>query len=169
MNKEWEKSFQSFLKQAGGEFRRLGKELKQEAQNLLNEMKEPQAQEKLKKSFHNFAEWVKASAKEVADMAHKHEKTKSEEGKKTKKGFCGFGKKPTSSEKTTWGEPVEKIHRPPSAEKQAAPPEPQTKKTPRPQKKNAAKTKPKNSTSKKKTTPGAAKKKTKPQKGRGRA
>jgi len=103
MTKEWEKSFQEFLKYAGQELRRAGNELKQEAQELLEN------QEKLKKSLQVFSTWAKSTAKEVAEVAQKHaHEAESKWSQTVQKGFCGFGKK-EASQQTTWGEPVEKI------------------------------------------------------------
>ncbi|MCL2626296.1 MAG: hypothetical protein FWD46_05725 [Cystobacterineae bacterium] len=119
MKTDWEKHFQNFLKQAGQEFRRVGTDLKQEVQKLLKEMKEPQNQEKLKKSLQNAADWAKATAKEVADMAQKYAEETEAFGKAKKRGGCGF-KKDTSG-KATWGEPVEKMSPPPAAKTEEAP------------------------------------------------
>ena len=116
MAQEWEKSFQEFLKYAGKELRRAGNELKQEAQELLDN------QEKLKLSLQKVADWAKTTAKEVAEIAQKHaQDAENKWSQKTRKGFCGFGKK--DKEATTWGEPVEKMRTepPPKTQKAAEP------------------------------------------------
>ena len=116
MAKEWEKSFQAFLKYAGEELRRAGNELKQEAQELLEN------QEKLKKSLRTLSDWAKATAREVAEAAQKHAQGVEDKwSQKVAEGFYGFGKKETSRQ--TWGEPVEKMHTepPPKAPQAAAP------------------------------------------------
>jgi hypothetical protein len=51
---EWEKQFMDFIKRAGEDLKRTGEEIKVEAQRLLDEVRDPARQAKVKETLKNF-------------------------------------------------------------------------------------------------------------------
>jgi hypothetical protein len=54
MAEKWDKQFMDFIKRAGEDLKRTGEEIKVEAQRLLDEVRDPARQAKVKETLKNF-------------------------------------------------------------------------------------------------------------------
>jgi len=66
--KPWEAKMKSFLKKTGEDFKRFGNDIKTDAQKLLEEVKDPEGQAKIREGLKTAAFWAKKTAEEVADV-----------------------------------------------------------------------------------------------------
>src|SRR5688572_18327841 len=64
--RQWDKKLTEFLKKAGDEIRRTGDELKGEAQKLMEEVRDPGNQQKVKEILNHLGTWTEKTAKEAA-------------------------------------------------------------------------------------------------------
>ncbi|MFZ5472245.1 MAG: hypothetical protein ACOZIN_22665 [Myxococcota bacterium] len=67
-DKQWEAQLKTFFDKAGRELRRMGKDIQVEAERLLDEMKDPARQEKVKEGLREVGTWAKKTAEEVAAL-----------------------------------------------------------------------------------------------------
>jgi hypothetical protein len=64
----WDEKVRAFLKKTGDDFRRFGQEVKEEAQKLLNEVKDPARQQKLREGLKDVGHWARRAAEDVATV-----------------------------------------------------------------------------------------------------
>jgi hypothetical protein len=64
----WDLKVKAFLKKAGDDFRRFGRDVKEEAQKLLNEVKDPERQAKLREGLKEVGHWARKAAEDVATV-----------------------------------------------------------------------------------------------------
>ena len=69
MANAWDQKLKTFLNKTGEDFKRAGNDMKEEAQRLMKEVKDPQGQEKLKEGLKEFGGWAKKTAVEMAELA----------------------------------------------------------------------------------------------------
>lgn len=62
----WDSKLKAFLKKTGDDFRRAGADIKQEAERLLAEAKDPVRAKKIKEGLTEVSSWAKKTAEELA-------------------------------------------------------------------------------------------------------
>src|SRR5687768_16327179 len=67
MAEKWEKQLKDFIKRTGDELKRTGDELKVEAQRLLEEVRDPARQAKVKEALKDLREKATAMTRDAAD------------------------------------------------------------------------------------------------------
>ncbi len=66
-DKPWDKQqVVDFLKRTGEDLKRTGEEVRREAQRLIDEVRDPETQAKVKEKLSNFGTWAKKTAEEAA-------------------------------------------------------------------------------------------------------
>src|SRR5690606_18564903 len=68
MASPWEKQFKTILKRAGTELRRTGDEVKAEAQRIIEEMRDPERQARMREQLDDLRGWAKKTSKDLVDM-----------------------------------------------------------------------------------------------------
>ena len=68
MAEKWEKQFMNFIKRAGEDLKRTGEEIKVEAQRLIDEVRDPARQAKVKESLKDLRDKAAAITKEAGEM-----------------------------------------------------------------------------------------------------
>lgn len=63
---QWDAKLKGFLKKTGEDFKRFGSDVKQEAQKLLTDVKDPERQQKLREGLKEVGTWARKTAEEVA-------------------------------------------------------------------------------------------------------
>jgi hypothetical protein len=98
---QWERQISRFFKKTGEELKRAGDELRREGEKLLDEVKDPKRQKKVKEGFHDLQSWARKTAEEAAELVERG--VKKVEGALHLKGNGGVGSKaaPTSSATTS--------------------------------------------------------------------
>ena len=66
-DQKWEKQLMEFIKRTGEEIKRTGEEIKVEAQRLLDEVRDPARQAKVKETLKDFRDRASTLTKEAAD------------------------------------------------------------------------------------------------------
>jgi gas vesicle protein len=64
----WDDRVKSFLKKTSGELKRLGSDVKEEAQKLMNEVQDPERQKQLREGLKEVGTWARKTAEEVATV-----------------------------------------------------------------------------------------------------
>ncbi|MCC6334384.1 MAG: transcriptional regulator [Myxococcales bacterium] len=64
----WDTKMRAFLKKTGEDFKRFGKDVKDEAQKLMGEVKDPERQQKLREGLKDVGHWARKTAEEVATV-----------------------------------------------------------------------------------------------------
>ena len=68
-DKPWDKQqVVDFLKRTGEELKRTGEEVRREAQRLIDEVRDPETQAKVKEKLADFGTWAKKTAEDAAGM-----------------------------------------------------------------------------------------------------
>ena len=68
-DKPWDKQqVVDFLKRTGEDLKRTGEEVRREAQRLIDEVRDPEMQAKVKERLSSFGTWAKQTAEEAATM-----------------------------------------------------------------------------------------------------
>lgn len=62
----WDSKLKAFLKKTGDDFKRAGAEMKQEAERLMAEAKDPERAKKIKEGLAEVSGWAKKTAEELA-------------------------------------------------------------------------------------------------------
>lgn len=68
MAEKWEKQFMDFIKRAGEDLKRTGEEIKVEAQRLIDEVRDPVRQAKVKDTLKDLRDKAAAITKEAGEM-----------------------------------------------------------------------------------------------------
>lgn len=68
MDNQWDKKVTDFLKRTGDELKRAGEDLRAEAQRLVEEVKDPGNQQKLRETLSNLGAWAKKTAEEAGGI-----------------------------------------------------------------------------------------------------
>lgn len=68
-SKEWKTQVLSFLKKAGDDIKRVGDDVKSETTRLMEELKNPEKQEKAREKLEHLGIWAKKTAEGAATMA----------------------------------------------------------------------------------------------------
>lgn len=64
----WDLKLKAFLKKTGEDFKRFGGEVRVEAQKLMEEVQDPERQEKLRKGLNDVGVWARKTAIDMATM-----------------------------------------------------------------------------------------------------
>lgn len=64
----WDAKFKGFLKKTGEDFKRFGRDVKQEAERLLVEVQDPARQQQVRESLKEVGTWARKTAEEVATL-----------------------------------------------------------------------------------------------------
>ncbi len=68
-DKPWDKQqVVDFLKRTGEDLKRTGEEVRREAQRLIDEVRDPETQAKVKEKLSGFGTWAKQTAEDAATM-----------------------------------------------------------------------------------------------------
>lgn len=67
-DKQWEDKLRRFVERTGQELKRVGEDVKQEAERLLSEMKDPERQRKVREGIKELGSWAKDTAEDVANL-----------------------------------------------------------------------------------------------------
>jgi hypothetical protein len=68
-DKPWDKQqVVDFLKRTGEDLKRTGEEVRREAQRLIDEVRDPETQAKMKEKLSGFGTWAKQTAEDAATM-----------------------------------------------------------------------------------------------------
>ena len=65
---DWDSKVRSFLDRAKADFKRAGRDIRDEGERLLGEVKDPVTQAKLRDGIKEFGSWAKKTAEEVAGL-----------------------------------------------------------------------------------------------------
>lgn len=65
---QWDQQFVEYLKRAGEDLKRTGEELRKEAHRVMEEVRDPDTQAKIKSRLNEFGTWAKKTAEEAAGM-----------------------------------------------------------------------------------------------------
>ncbi len=65
----WDRKLKTFLKKTGEDFKRFGKEVQEEAGKLMEDVKDPEKQQKLREGLKDFGHLARKTAEEVATFA----------------------------------------------------------------------------------------------------
>jgi hypothetical protein len=65
-DQSWEEQFKKFLQQTGEDFRRAGKDIRTEAQKLLEGAMDPEKQQKIRDRLNELGAWARKAAQGVA-------------------------------------------------------------------------------------------------------
>ena len=68
MAERWERQLMDFLKRAGDDLKRTGDELRRETQRMLDEVRDPARQAKVKESLQDFTHWARQTGKDAATL-----------------------------------------------------------------------------------------------------
>lgn len=64
----WDLKMKAFLKKTGDDFKRFGRDVKEEAQKLMTEVKDPERQAKLRDGLKDVGTWARKAAEDVATV-----------------------------------------------------------------------------------------------------
>lgn len=64
----WDLKMKAFLKKTGEDFKRFGKDVKEEAQKLMTEVKDPERQARLREGLKDVGHWARKAAEDVATV-----------------------------------------------------------------------------------------------------
>jgi hypothetical protein len=62
----WDQTVKDFLKRTGEDIRKAGEDIRVEAQKLVDEVRDPETQQKIRDSLGNLGQWAKKSAEDAA-------------------------------------------------------------------------------------------------------
>jgi len=65
--KPWDQTLKDFLKRTGEDLKKAGEEIRVEAQKLIDEVRDPETQQKIKDGLGNLGQWAKKSAEDAAN------------------------------------------------------------------------------------------------------
>jgi hypothetical protein len=64
----WDLKMKAFLKKTGDDLKRLGRDVKEEAQKLMGEVKDPERQARLRDGLKDVGHWARKAAEDVATV-----------------------------------------------------------------------------------------------------
>jgi hypothetical protein len=64
--KPWDQTLLDFLKRTGEDLKKAGEEIRAEAQKLVEDVRDPETQQKIKDGLGNLGQWAKKSAEDAA-------------------------------------------------------------------------------------------------------
>jgi hypothetical protein len=67
----WEDQFKAFLKRAQDDLKRMGQDIRDEAQKLVGQMQDPSTQQKVKEGLRELGSWARRTAEDVAGLVEK--------------------------------------------------------------------------------------------------
>ncbi len=67
----WDEQFRAFLKRAGDDLKKMGEDLRTEAQRLVEQVGDPEKQEQVRAKAREVGVWAKQAAVEVAELVDK--------------------------------------------------------------------------------------------------
>ncbi|HVE83420.1 MAG TPA: transcriptional regulator [Myxococcales bacterium] len=65
-DKPWDQTLVNFLKRTGEDLKKAGEDIRAEAQKLVDEVRDPETQQKIKDGLGNLGQWAKKSAEDAA-------------------------------------------------------------------------------------------------------
>lgn len=89
-DKPWDQTVVDFLKRTGEDLKKAGEEIRAEAQKLLDEVRDPETQQKIRDGLGNIGQWAKRSAEEAASKIEEVVK-KADDAWRGKAGEAGGG------------------------------------------------------------------------------
>lgn len=66
-DRPWDKQLKDFLKRTSEDLKKTGDDIRAEAQKLLDEVRDPETQQKIRDGLGNLGQWAKKSAEEAAN------------------------------------------------------------------------------------------------------
>jgi hypothetical protein len=66
-DRPWDQQLKDFLKRTGEDLKKTGDDIRAEAQKLLDEVRDPETQQKIRDGLGNLGQWAKKSAEEAAN------------------------------------------------------------------------------------------------------
>lgn len=140
----WDLKMKAFLKKTGDDFKRFGRDVKEEAKKLMTEVKDPERQAKLRDGLKDVGTWARKAAEDVATVMETGVKKAEDAFREGSKKVSDFVAKDT-------GGP------PPAPAAEAAPPPAPTPPSPPPDMSDAPKPRAKKTVGPKKKKPAAKK------------
>jgi hypothetical protein len=67
----WEDQFRSFLKRAQDDLKRMGQDIRDEAQKLAGQIQDPNTQVKVREGLKDLGAWARRTAEDVAGLVEK--------------------------------------------------------------------------------------------------
>jgi peptidoglycan hydrolase CwlO-like protein len=64
--KPWDQTLVDFLKRTGEDLKKAGEEIRAEAQKLIDDVRDPETQQKIRDGLGNIGQWAKKSAEDAA-------------------------------------------------------------------------------------------------------
>jgi len=65
-DRPWDQQLKDFLKRTGEDLKNAGEDMRVEAQKLIDEVRDPETQQKIRDGLGNIGQWAKKSAEEAA-------------------------------------------------------------------------------------------------------
>jgi hypothetical protein len=62
----WDQTVVDFLKRAGEDLKKAGEDIRAEAQKLIDDVRDPETQQKIRDGLGNLGQWAKKSAEDAA-------------------------------------------------------------------------------------------------------
>jgi len=66
-DRPWDQQLKDFLKRTGEDLKKAGDDIRAEAQKLIDEVRDPETQQKIRDGLGNLGQWAKRSAEEAAN------------------------------------------------------------------------------------------------------
>ncbi|MBX5481423.1 MAG: hypothetical protein IRZ16_06190 [Myxococcaceae bacterium] len=70
-DRSWDDQFRAFLRRTGEDLKKIGAELRSEAQRLLDKAQDPKTQEKMRAKAREVGAWAKQTVADVAELVEK--------------------------------------------------------------------------------------------------
>lgn len=112
----WDDQFKKFLKKTGEDLKRVGADMRVEAQRLMKEVRDPERQQKVKAGLKDLGVMARKAAEEVASAVEAGVK-KAEEALNPKPSQSASGEESSSARATPPSPPPEGMQNPKPAEK----------------------------------------------------
>lgn len=66
-DRPWDQQLKDFLKRTGEDLKKAGDDIRAEAQKLIDEVRDPETQQKIRDGLGNLGQWAKKSAEDAAN------------------------------------------------------------------------------------------------------
>jgi hypothetical protein len=70
-NNHWDDQFKAFLKRAQGDLKRMGQDIRDEAQKLVSQVQDPGTQHKVRTGLRELGSWARHTVEDVAGLVEK--------------------------------------------------------------------------------------------------
>ncbi len=142
-DRQWDEQLRRFVKTTGEEIRRVGEDIKTEAERLLVEVRDPDKQRKVKEGLRDFSVWARKTAEEVVEVVEKGIKKAEGALNKNAKGGSERERAPARPAAANEAEATGSATSPAPSSERSAPPRKSAAKTVGPKKSKSTKAAPK--------------------------